>query len=185
MRGSAIFAAVGMAALLTSCANTGNDSQDTTSGPTSTAPSPGPATSELPGITFEPCAAIDDAAATRFGFDPSTRNSDDSSFGDRSLISCSFKSYDRMLIVIAQNRPWDELPSTLSGPTEGVTVNGREAIYAVNPVGSDSCAVLMRTDFGALVLDMSLLPKPDSPADLNACDGIMQIAETIEPLIDS
>lgn len=141
--------------------------------------------SGLPDITFDPCAAIDDATLVRFGFDPATRFAENSSIGIRELETCTVDGYDRSLNVIAQNRPWEELPSTLSGPTESIDVNGREAIHATDAMGTPSCTVLMRTGFGAVIIDVAIYRQPDSPADLNACDGIMQIAETVEPLIDS
>lgn len=140
--------------------------------------------SRFPPVTFTPCDEIDDAMVRQLGFDPETRNA-----GGRTteieLVTCSFRSYDRLVIFISQNRPWEELPSTLSGPHQPTTVNSRPSIYAVEPTGRGSCAILMRTDFGAVIVDMSLDSKPDSDPNLDACDGIMQVAETIEPLIET
>lgn len=175
-----------VAALLAASACT-SDRDAPTSETINSTPAPGsppPSTSALPTIAFDPCDDIDARLIQQFGFDPATRRAETGTIGPRDVVSCGYETSDRMLIFIAQNRPWQELPSTLSGTVDHITVNGREALYAVNGIGSNSCQVVMRTDFGAVVVDQSLLRLSGSDGVPNACDSIMEIAESVEPSID-
>lgn len=147
----------------------------------SSAPSP----SGLPTIAFDPCAEISDELVRQFGFDPAGRSREQGSIGMREVNACNFHTDHRGLSVIAQNRPWEELPSTLSTTPHQVTVNGREALFAVDAVGSDSCAILMRTGFGAVIIDSVPFRGGDADPTMHACDGIWAIAEAVEPLIGS
>lgn len=178
MRFTATASIIGAALALSSCTNVSG-----TPTPVQTLRTTQPqSTSMFPPVTFDPCAEIDDAMVREFGFDPTTRIAD-ARTTEIELRNCSFTSYERILSFMSQNRPWEELPSALTGTNESTTVNGREAIYAINPAGKDSCAVLMRADYGAVIVDIFMRGRLD--LTLTACDGIMQIAETIEPLIEN
>lgn len=139
---------------------------------------------KLPKITFDPCQAIDDTLVLQFGLDPDTRTREERTIGTREVNACHFHTDDRGLVIIAQNRPWSELPSALSVTPEAVTVNGREALFAIGGVGTDSCEIDMRTSFGAVIVDSAPFRGGDADPNMHACDGIWDIAQAIEPLID-
>lgn len=143
-----------------------------------------PTTSALPEVLFDPCNTINDAMVAEFGLDPSTRSRDHGYVGEKEYNACNFHTDHRGLVIIAQNRRWEELPSTLSTIPDNVTVNGREALFAIGAVGSDSCVILMRTSFGAVIVDSAPFRGGDADPNMHACDGIWDIAQAIEPLID-
>ncbi len=181
----ALIGAVGIAVATTAC-TTGDSalppapaatSEATTTGPTSTV-------SALPAVGFDPCVAISDAVFLQFGFDPGRKERNDSSIGDEDIVACNIMNGERGVGFIAQNTPWDDIP--LSVPAEPMDVNGREALYVPNAITDDSCALLMRTNFGAVIVDTFPRRGGDYGADPNmhACDGIVDMAEAIEPLIE-
>lgn len=168
---------LGLSLLLCSCTGVAGDPTPVTEGenPTTSA-------SVFPPVTFDPCDDIDDSIVRQLGLDPDSRSHEEE-FTEVERLSCSFMGDYQSITIISQNDPWEELPGILSGPQHTTTVNGRESIYAISPIGERSCAVLMRTHFGAVIVSALLISTPDPDLKLTACDGIMHIAETIEPLI--
>lgn len=136
----------------------------------------------LPTVPFDPCTAIDDALLIQFGFDPSKWTRDEGSFGDEQIIACNSIGENRSLGVIAQNTPWGDIPYQV--PPEPITVNGRESMFVPNSLSADSCSLTMRTDFGAVIIDTVPLRGGGADPDMHACDGIVEMAEAIEPLIE-
>lgn len=151
--------------------------------PTKQDAEPSESGSMFPPVTFIPCEEIDDATVQQLGLDPASRTAENH-LTEVELFTCSFTSYGLWVSFISQNTPWEEMPGVLTGPQHPTTVNGRESIYAIDPIGENSCAVVMRTDYGEVIVDIFLRGRPDLDPNRSACDGIMQIAETIEPLID-
>lgn len=184
------------AALATSCAGTGTDSgsdserreaeSSTLSSPTTTgttartsAQAPG-----LPAVTFDPCTTISDEILLRFGLDPADKQRNDMTIGAQDIVACNVMSNHHAVGFIAQNTPWEDTP--LDAPGEPISINGRESIYVPNPFTGDDCALLMRTSFGAVIIDTFARRGGDTGAgaSVHACDGIIEMAEAIEPLID-
>lgn len=180
---------VGVAFTLAACTGSGQDGEPSHSSAGSTETTSTSAsvtnTPPLPLVTFDPCDVIEDALLTQFGLDPSSKTRNDSRIGKEDIVACNIMSKERAVGIIAQNTPWNAIP--LEVPAEPMTINGREALYVPDALSDDSCALLMRTDFGAVIIDTFPRRGGDYGAgpSVHACDGIVDMAEAIEPLIGS
>lgn len=141
-----------------------------------------PTEQTLPDVTFDPCAEIEDAILLRFGLEPADRDPEVITLGRETMVACGILGDERALGVVAQNTPWEQIPFRVT--PQAVTVNGREAWYVPGGTSDRSCSVLMRTSFGAVIVNStpSMGRRPDPNRD--RCDSITEIAEAIEPLID-
>lgn len=184
MRGHyALAAAVCAAAALSGCTSTGPPSttervQAPTPPPT-TAVSTTPA---LPEVTFNPCDSIDDLLLARFELDPAKRNRHEFSIGREDILACNILGEHRAVGIVAQNTPWDAIPFNVT--PQAVAINGRQAWYVPGGLGEDSCSVLMRTDFGAVIVEHTVRYGGSTPPNMDRCDRIIELAEAVEPLID-
>ncbi|WP_169801733.1 DUF3558 domain-containing protein [Millisia brevis] len=139
-------------------------------------------TPALPEVTFDPCIDIDDAILLRFGLEPTEREPDVLTLGRETIVSCGVPGDQRSVTLVAQNTPWDDIPFQVT--PQAITVNGREAWYVPGSLHDNGCSVLMRTSFGAVIINNtpSMGRRPDPTMD--RCDGALEMAEAIEPLID-
>lgn len=144
--------------------------------PVATSESVGP-----PEVTFDACSAVSDSLFRQFGLDPTRKARDESDLGGKSMISCSILQRDRSLSVFAQNVPWED--TRIPGVPQPMQINGREALYIPDSITSDSCSLLMRASFGAVIIDT--FPRRGGTNGFvgDACDGVVEMAEAIEPLI--
>ena len=180
-----IIGAICAVAGLTGCTTTVED-EPTPATESATPPeattSPAATTSALPEVTFNACEAIDDAFLRRFEFDPASREPDEISIGREYGQGCGYMSYSRSLSVFAQNTPWDNIQ--FETPPQPLTVNGRETRLAPQHLSDNSCVVLLRTDFGEVIIEQTARRGGDVDPNMDPCDNIMEIAEAVEPLID-
>lgn len=142
---------------------------------TSTAPA-------LPDVTFDPCTDIDDAILLRFGLEPADRKPDVITIGKETMVACGILGNERAVSLVAQNTPWDEIPFQV--PPQAITVNRREAWYVPGGLDDKSCSVLMRTSFGAVIINNNPGMGRRADPNMDRCDGALDMAEAIEPLID-
>lgn len=169
------------AAVLAGCAP-----EDATGNSQPTASSPVAATSTTPGlpaVTFNPCDEIDDNLLRRFELDPAKRDRHEFSIGQEDALACNVLGDHRSVGFVAQNTPWDAIPFQVD--PQPITINGRQAWYVPGGLSDDSCSLLMRTDFGAVIVEHSPLRGGDTDPNMDRCDSIMEIAEAVEPLIDN
>ncbi|WP_084352457.1 DUF3558 family protein [Millisia brevis] len=183
MKGLYTAAAICMAVTITGCtsAETTTGSTDTaTPPPVTTAVSTTPA---LPEVTFNPCDTIDDALLVRFEVDPAERDRHEFSLGREDILACNILGEHRTINIVAQNTPWDDIPFRVA--PQAITVNGRQAWYVPGGTSEDSCSVLMRTDFGAVIVEHTVRRGGTTDPNMDRCDRIMELAEAVEPLIDN
>ena len=182
-RMTVLVAAAGAILVMSGC---GTPTRDLASDATEPAgPSSAGSSSEaagLPEVTFDPCSSIDDTLLARIGLDPGTKSRNDTHVGDQAVVACNILGDERAVGVIAQNTPWDDIP--LTAPADPISVNGREALYVPNSITDDACALLMRTAFGAVVIDTFPMRGGNADPNMHACDGIVDMAAAIEPLIE-
>lgn len=141
-----------------------------------------PTTPTLPEVPFDPCAHIDDAFLLKFGLQPARIDPDVITIGRETMVGCGIIGDERAINLVAQNTPWDQIPFHVT--PNAITINGRETWYVPGSLSDDSCSVLMRTTFGAVIVNNNprLGRRPDP--DMDRCDSIVEIAEAIEPFID-
>lgn len=164
-----------------SATNSGTIDSESTQA-TTTRPGPAPTTTAaLPTVTFDPCEKIGDDLLMRFTLDPTSRKGYEDVIGRETIRACNAIGDDRSVGFIAQNTPWEEIPFRVT--PRPLAINGREAWYVPGGSTEDSCSVLMRTDFGALVVNSTpaMGRRPDPTKD--RCDRIIEIAEAVEPLL--
>nr|WP_281189722.1 DUF3558 family protein [Millisia brevis] len=135
----------------------------------------------LPDVTFDACEVIEDSVFRQFGLDPTRKTREETSVGEKDLVACRILQPDRSISFFAQNVPWEEIP--LSAPAQSMTINGRETLYVPDSLTEDSCALLMRTSFGAVIIDTFPRRGGTNGFTGHACDGVVEMAEAIEPLI--
>lgn len=195
MRGRFLVIAALIAGTLAGCSSSdGSQDQDadgTSSGATSTTPS---ATVDpkltapkqrnqdgRPDVTYDPCLRIDDATIRSLGFDPATRARDDF-VAEYTFLECKFKSNLRFLRIKSGNITMAEERQRYAGMIEDQDVNGREAFIVREPTSNDACALNMRTKEGYLRIS-TVLTVDALVQKIDRCDGILDMARTIEPTI--
>ncbi|MFI6775717.1 DUF3558 domain-containing protein [Nocardia sp. NPDC050412] len=136
-----------------------------------------------PKVVFDPCTWISDDTARRAGFDPASRARGDDLVAEYSFLTCDFLSTSRTLQLNSGNASWEEDLAKVGSYSEPITVNGRQALLVHDPATSmkRSCQVDVRTKVGFVQIAVDLTER--APQNLNPCDGITDIASTIEPEI--
>ncbi|WP_084483928.1 DUF3558 domain-containing protein [Nocardia anaemiae] len=134
-----------------------------------------------PKVVFDPCTWISDDAARRAGFDPASRARGDDLVAEYSFLTCDFLSTLRTLQLNSGNASWEEDLAKVGSYSEPITVNGRQALLVRDPQVSRNCQIDLRTKVGFVQVDVYLTDR--APQNLNPCDGITDIASTIEPEI--
>ncbi|MEV2224019.1 DUF3558 domain-containing protein [Nocardia vinacea] len=134
-----------------------------------------------PKVVFDPCTWISDDTARRAGFDPASRARGDDLVAEYSFLTCDFLSTLRTLQLNSGNATWEEDLAKVGSYSEPITVNGRQALLVRDPQVSRNCQIDLRTKVGFVQVDVYLTDR--APQTLNPCDGITDIASTIEPEI--
>lgn len=139
-------------------------------------------TTALPEVTFDPCTDIGDSILVEFGLEPADKKPDLIVIGRETMVACGILGDERAVSLVAQNTPWDQIPFQVT--PQAVTVNGREAWYAPGSASDASCSVLIRTSFGAVIINNNPDLGRRANPNMDRCDGALEMAEAIEPLID-
>ncbi|MGY4101391.1 DUF3558 domain-containing protein [Nocardia sp. R16R-3T] len=134
-----------------------------------------------PKIVFDPCTWVSDQAIQRAGFDPASRKRGRDLVAEYSFLVCSFSSQLRDLSLDSGNATWAEDLAKVGSYSQPITVNGREALLVRDPEVHRGCQVDLRTKVGFVQISAYLTPR--APQDTDPCDGITDIASTIEPEI--
>ncbi|MEV4129842.1 DUF3558 domain-containing protein [Nocardia sp. NPDC049707] len=136
-----------------------------------------------PKVVFDPCTWISDDTARRAGFDPASRARGDDLVAEYSFLTCDFRSDTRNLMLNSGNATWESDLAKVGSYSEPITINGRQALLVHDPAASmkRSCQVDVRTKVGFVQIAVDLTSR--APQNLNPCDGITDIASTIEPEI--
>ncbi|WP_227998649.1 DUF3558 domain-containing protein [Nocardia australiensis] len=134
-----------------------------------------------PKVVFDPCTWISDDAVQRAGFDPASRKRGDDLVAEYSFLTCDFHSVARTLMLNSGNATWAENLVKVGSYSKPITVNGREALLVRDPQVSRNCQIDLRTKVGFVQTDVYLTDR--APRDLDPCDGVSDIASTIEPEI--
>ncbi|MEU4316820.1 DUF3558 domain-containing protein [Nocardia sp. NPDC024068] len=137
-----------------------------------------------PEVVFDPCTWISDEAVGAVGLDPTTRRRGDDMVAEYTFLTCDFKGPLRDLQINSGNVTWDEDLQKNGAHSEPLTVNGREALLVQDPALKRVCSVHVRTKVG-LVMFSSARTFEGSEAGLQRCDGVVEIAEGLEPEIGS
>ncbi|MFI6363447.1 DUF3558 domain-containing protein [Nocardia sp. NPDC050630] len=134
-----------------------------------------------PKVVFDPCTWISDETIRRAGFDPVTRERLDDLIAEYSFLTCTFSSPQRTMRLNSGNATWEEDVAKVGSYSEPITINGRQALLVRDPQVRRGCQVDIRTKVGFLQMAVDLTDR--APQTLNPCDGITDIASTIEPEI--
>ncbi|WP_433523015.1 DUF3558 domain-containing protein [Nocardia pseudovaccinii] len=134
-----------------------------------------------PKIVFDPCTWVNDQTIQKAGFDPASRKRGRDLVAEYSFLVCSFSSQLRDLSLDSGNATWAEDLAKVGSFSEPITVNGREALLVHDPEVHRGCQVDVRTKVGFVQIAVYLTDR--APQTLNPCDGITDIASTIEPEI--
>lgn len=134
-----------------------------------------------PKVVFDPCTWISDDTVQKSGFDPASRKRGDDLVAEYSFLTCDFSSPTRTLLLNSGNATWEENLAKVGSFSEPTTVNGREALWVRDTALPRGCQIDVRTKVG--FVQISVLLTRRAPVDLAPCDGMLDIASTIEPEI--
>lgn len=134
-----------------------------------------------PKIVFDPCTWISNETIQKAGFDGASRERGKDLIAEYSFLVCHFSSQTRDLSLLSGNATWEEDLKKVGSYSELITVNGREALVVHDPDAHRGCQVDLRTKVGFVQVAVDLTTR--APRDLDPCDGITDIASTIEPEI--
>jgi hypothetical protein len=134
-----------------------------------------------PRVVFDPCTWISDDTVQKAGFAPASRERGRDLVAEYSFLICHFSSPERNLSLLSGNAIWEEDLAKVGSYSEPITVNGRQALLVRDPVTPRGCQIDVRTKVGFVQISVDLTDR--APRDLAPCDGMRDIASTIEPEI--
>lgn len=137
-----------------------------------------------PEVVFDPCTWISDQAVTAAGLDPKSRRRGDDLVAEYTFLTCDFKGPLRDLQINSGNVTWEEDLEKNGSYAEPIMVNGRQALRVEDPGMPGVCSIHVRTEVG-FVMFSSARTFEGSQAGLQRCDGVLEIAEALEPEIGS
>ncbi|WP_328388087.1 DUF3558 domain-containing protein [Nocardia sp. NBC_00416] len=137
-----------------------------------------------PEVVFDPCTWISDQAAEKSGLDPASRRRGDDLVAEYTFLTCDFDGKDWDLQIDSGNVTWDENLQKNGALSEPLAVNGREAIWVRDPQMRKTCSIHLRTKVGFVMMTTTRTFEA-SESGLEKCDGILGIAQALEPEIGS
>ncbi|MFI2233881.1 DUF3558 domain-containing protein [Nocardia testacea] len=135
-----------------------------------------------PEVVFDPCTWITDDAVVAAGLDPSSRRRGRDWVVEYTFLTCDFDGVQRDLQINSGNVAWDEDLQKNGAFSEPIAVNGREALLVQDPNMPASCSIHVRTKVG-FVMFSSVRTFEGTQAGLQRCDGVLEIAQALEPEI--
>ncbi|MGV9926698.1 DUF3558 domain-containing protein [Nocardia rhamnosiphila] len=135
-------------------------------------------------VVFDPCTWINDDAILRAGLDPASRQRGRDLIAEYTFLTCDFDGLNWDLQIDSGNLSWQEDLDKNGPNSEPLTVNGREAMWVRDPQLIKTCDIHVRTKVGFVIFSTSRTFE-GSEAGLERCDGVLHIAETLEPSIGS
>lgn len=149
--------------------------------------------SRRPQITFDPCLDIPDELLASSGFDPRSKRPKELPMGTYSFLGCDYRgtlhipgvlrSYS--LIILSGNVTLEEELAKNGHVATETVINGRRALQEVDPALSGSCAFVLESEFGIVIL--SRIYNADHTRGVPQtewCAGFTELVTDIEPLID-
>ncbi|OQS17428.1 hypothetical protein B0T36_00675 [Nocardia donostiensis] len=135
-----------------------------------------------PEVVFDPCTWISDDTLVQAGLDPSTRRRGKDFLAEYTFLTCNFEGKLRELQVDSGNVTWEEDIEKNGPNSEPLTVNGRQAMWVRDPHLTETCDIHLRTKAGFVILSFTRTFE-GSETGLQRCDGVLEIAQAIEPEI--
>ncbi|MGW6335779.1 DUF3558 domain-containing protein [Nocardia rhamnosiphila] len=135
-----------------------------------------------PQVVFDPCTWVSDDAVRAAGLDPSSRRRGRDWVVEYTFLTCDFDGAQRDLQINSGNVTWDEDLQKNGAFSDPIAVNGREALLVQDPNMPASCTIHVRTKVG-FVMFSSVRTFEGTQAGLQRCDGVLEIAQALEPEI--
>ncbi|TLF76576.1 DUF3558 domain-containing protein [Nocardia cyriacigeorgica] len=135
-----------------------------------------------PEVVVDPCTWFSDEAIAKAGLDPGTRRRGSDWVAEYTFLTCDFDGLHRDLSVDSGNVTWQEDIAKNGPNSKPLTVNGREAMWVLDPDLQGTCDIHLRTKVGFVILS-AVRTHEGIQAGLQRCDGVLEIAEAIEPEI--
>ncbi|WP_342217224.1 DUF3558 domain-containing protein [Nocardia abscessus] len=133
-------------------------------------------------VVVDPCTWVPDDVVRQTGFDPSSRRRSNDLVAEYIFLTCAFTSFDdRSLELDSGNVTLEEVGRKYMGKTRSLIVNGRDALIS-QKTDEDDCSLDMRTKVGYFGVSVTVHSSAKMKG-LNPCDGIEEIAKTLEPTI--
>lgn len=133
-------------------------------------------------VVFDPCTWIGDDAVARAGLDPASRRRGQDLITEYTFLTCDFDGLHWDLQIDSGNASWQEDLDKNGEISEPLEVNGREAMWVRDPHLVKTCDIHVRTKVGFVIFNATRTFE-GSEAGLERCDGVLHIAETLEPSI--
>ncbi|MBJ8346364.1 DUF3558 domain-containing protein [Antrihabitans sp. YC2-6] len=130
-------------------------------------------------VVYDPCTFVEDQAVINAGFDPSTRRRIDGA-AEWTNLGCHFDSVDGGMLLISGNVKFEDQRERFADKrVSNELVNGRDAFIYREPGDPRTCSLDMRTKVGSALVAVTV----DVGSNVNPCDGLVRVAQIIEPSI--
>ncbi|MFZ3391646.1 DUF3558 domain-containing protein [Rhodococcus sp. 7Tela_A2] len=146
-----------------------------------------------PQITFDPCLDIPDDLLASSDFDPRSKGPIEMPMGTYSFLGCDYRgtlhipgvlsSYS--LIILSGNVTLEEELAKNGHVAIETTVNGRRALQEIDPSLKGSCAYVVQSSFGIVILSRIYHADHSRAVPQHEwCAGFAEFVVAIEPLIE-
>ncbi|MFD6896403.1 DUF3558 domain-containing protein [Rhodococcus sp. NPDC060086] len=141
-------------------------------------------------ITFDPCLDLPDDVLVEAEFDPRSKRPSEYPMESYTFLGCSFKSTfsafdDDRLSVLAGNVTLEEEWEKNAHISTHTNINGRDALFQLDPNNKNTCAITVRTEFGMVIFSRTRFPDDARSLPLNEwCADLDQAVALFEPHLD-
>jgi len=145
-----------------------------------------------PPVTFDPCYDIPDEVMEDLGYDAGSKELEDMPMGSYTFLGCGYEGTVSIpgvlarfdLNVLSGNVTLDEELRKNGHIATSTTINGRRALFELDPNNSDTCRYVLETRFGVVIF--SRLYQKDHPGPVPQsewCVGLENSVSTLERFI--
>jgi hypothetical protein len=146
-----------------------------------------------PQITFDPCLDIPDEVLIEAGYDPKSEEVTAYPMGSYTFLSCRYKGTLHIpgvlrrygLSVLSGNVSIEEELAKNGHIARETNIGGRRALVEVDPNLKDTCAYVLQTNFGIVILSRSYNADHNRGVpETEWCANFEAAVSMIEPLIE-
>ncbi|MEE2031336.1 DUF3558 domain-containing protein [Rhodococcus chondri] len=145
-----------------------------------------------PQITFDPCLDIPDELLIEAGYDPKSEEVTDYPMGSYTFLSCRYRGTLHIpgvlrrygLSVLSGNVSIEEELAKNGHVAREANIGGRRALVEIDPDLQDTCAYVLQTNFGIVILSRSYNADHNRRVpEAEWCANFETAVSMIEPLI--
>ncbi|QOW00129.1 DUF3558 domain-containing protein [Rhodococcus pyridinivorans] len=146
-----------------------------------------------PPVTFDPCYDIPDDVMNAAGYDAAKKEIADMPMGTHTFLGCTYDNRDHIpgvrrgygLNILSGNVTFEEERAKNGHMATETSIGGRRALLEINPADRNTCAYVLQTDFGLVIVSRLYYADHAGPAPQSEwCAGLIELVTKIESFID-